>query len=131
MKHGTLGHRESDKLGLSERVGVLGREAPTSTRQCRWWEYVTKGENAQARELIDQALAIHPEDPDMYLTRFWCVVTDMWNDDTFVMSDLEPQYDGLKEMIDKAEMYGADPGDIEFVRGRLEMFRTIVLGRSE
>ena len=41
MKHGTLGHRESDKLGLSERVGVLGREAPTSKRQRRWWEYVT------------------------------------------------------------------------------------------
>ena len=41
MKHGTLGHRESDKLGLSERVGVLDREAPTSKRRHRWWEYVT------------------------------------------------------------------------------------------
>ncbi len=41
MKHGTLGHRESDKPGLSEHTGVLDREAPTSKRQRRWWEYVT------------------------------------------------------------------------------------------
>ena len=41
MKHGTLGHRESDKLGLSEHTGVLDREALTSKRQRRWWEYVT------------------------------------------------------------------------------------------
>ena len=44
MKHGTLGHRESDKPGLSEHTGVLDREAPTSKRQRRWWEYVTKTE---------------------------------------------------------------------------------------
>ena len=41
MNNGTLGHRESDKPGLSERVGVLDREAPTSKRQRRRWEYVT------------------------------------------------------------------------------------------
>ena len=42
MKHGTLGHRGSDKPGLSEHTGVLDREAPTSKRQRRWWEYVTE-----------------------------------------------------------------------------------------
>ena len=41
MNNGTLGHRESDKLGLSGHIGVLDREAPTSKHQRRWWEYVT------------------------------------------------------------------------------------------
>ena len=57
MNNGTLGHRESDKPGLSEHTGVLDREAPTSKRQRRWWEYVTAAGNAVTDEGISAAFA--------------------------------------------------------------------------
>ena len=90
-----------------------------------------KGNFDECLSLLDKEEAIHPEDGSIYLTRFWCILTPMWNDDGTTAFDLNKNYDLLVDQLNKAEQYGEDPELISYQRKMLEIFVKYLNGEGE
>ena len=94
--------------------------------------YASNTENyEEALSLLDKAQALHAEDPDIYLTRFTCLMNPLWNKDGVSKAELDEKYDALVESLDKGLQYGGDPSVVDLYKKMLDVFTKYVSGEGE
>lgn len=94
--------------------------------------YASNTENyEEALSLLDKAQALHAEDPDIYLTRFTCLMNPLWNKDGVSKAELDEKYDALVESLDKGLQYGGDPSVVDMYKKMLDVFTKYVSGEGE
>ena len=89
------------------------------------------GNYEEALSLLDKAQALNPEDPDIYMTRFTCLMNPLWNKDGVSKAELDEKYDALVESLDKGLQYGGDPSVVGMYKKMLDVLTKYVSGQGE